>query len=91
MLKNMNETQLKAQILDMVEEYCRLFHNKKKEFQPGDRITYASRSYGCEEMRNLVDARHMKNIVKYKASTTGRTPPASNPGFAPPPCPRSSC
>lgn len=52
----MNETQLKAQILDMVEEYCRLFHNKKKEFQPGDRITYASRSYGCEEMRNLVDA-----------------------------------
>ncbi len=56
MLKNMNETQLKAQILDMVEEYCRLFHNKKKEFQPGDRITYASRSYGCEEMRNLVDA-----------------------------------
>jgi len=55
-LKNMNETQLKAQILDMVEEYCRLFHNKKKEFQPGDRITYASRSYGCEEMRNLVDA-----------------------------------
>ena len=52
----MNETQLKAQNLDMVEEYCRLFHNKKKEFQPGDRITYASRSYGCEEMRNLVDA-----------------------------------
>ena len=52
----MNETQLKAQILDLVEEYCRLFPNKKKEFQPGDRITYASRSYGCEEMRNLVDA-----------------------------------
>ena len=56
MLENMTEEQARAQILNMVEEYCQLFHNQKKDFQPGDRITYASRVYGYEEMHNLVDA-----------------------------------
>lgn len=55
-LENMTEEQARAQILNMVEEYCQLFHNQKKDFQPGDRITYASRVYGYEEMHNLVDA-----------------------------------
>ena len=32
------------------------FHNIKKEFKEGDRITYASRVYDSEEMVNLVDA-----------------------------------
>lgn len=54
--ENKTEAQARAQILTMVEEYCELFHNQKKEYQPGDKITYASRIYGCEEMNNLVDA-----------------------------------
>lgn len=29
---------------------------KKKEFEPGDRITYAARVYDSEEMVNLVDS-----------------------------------
>ena len=40
----------------MVAEYCDTYHNKKKEFEPGDRITYASRVYDHEEMCNLVDS-----------------------------------
>lgn len=56
MFENKTEKQAKTQILNMVEEYCELFHNQKKEYQPGDKITYASRIYGCEEMKNLVDA-----------------------------------
>lgn len=56
MFENKTEKQAKTQILDMVEEYCQRFHNQKKEYYPGDRIPYASRIYGSEEMRNLVDA-----------------------------------
>lgn len=54
--ENKTQEQAKVQILNMVEEYCDLFHNYKRKFQPGDPITYASRVYGNEEMRNLVDA-----------------------------------
>lgn len=56
MLKNKTEEQAKKEILDMVAEYCDTFHNQKKEFQPGDRVPYASRVYDHEEMCNLVDA-----------------------------------
>ncbi|MBO4904680.1 MAG: lipopolysaccharide biosynthesis protein RfbH [Lachnospiraceae bacterium] len=56
MFENMNEQQARAQILKSVDEYCRAFHNKKKDFEPGDRITYASRVYDSEEMMNLVDS-----------------------------------
>lgn len=56
MFKNKTETQAKQQILDMVAEYCDTYHNTKKEFKPGDRITYASRVYDREEMCNLVDS-----------------------------------
>ena len=54
MFENKTEEQAKKEILDMVAEYCDTFHNKKKEFEPGDRITYASRVYDHEEMCNLV-------------------------------------
>ncbi|MDE6947682.1 MAG: lipopolysaccharide biosynthesis protein RfbH, partial [Anaeroplasmataceae bacterium] len=40
----------------MVAEYCDTYHNQKKAFEPGDRIAYASRVYGYEEMCNLVDS-----------------------------------
>ena len=56
MFKNRAEEQARKQILDMVAEYCDTYHNQKKEFKPGDRITYASRVYDHEEMCNLVDS-----------------------------------
>lgn len=52
----MNEKQAKAQILDLVAEYCDIFHNQQKEFEEGDRISYASRVYDHNEMVNLVDS-----------------------------------
>ena len=56
MFENMTEQEAKKQILDMVGEYCDTYHNKKKEFEPGDRISYASRVYDSAEMTNLVDS-----------------------------------
>lgn len=56
MFENMTEDQAKKQILDMVADYCDTYHNQKGPFQEGDRIPYASRVYGQEEMCNLVDS-----------------------------------
>lgn len=56
MFQNMNEKQAKEQILNLVSEYCDTFHNQKKPFEAGDRISYASRVYDHEEMVNLVDS-----------------------------------
>lgn len=56
MFENMTEDQAKEQILNMVSTYCDTYHNKQKQFQEGDRISYASRVYDHEEMRNLVDS-----------------------------------
>lgn len=51
-----SEKEAKKMILDMVGEYCDAYHNKKKVFEPGDRISYASRVYDRDEMTNLVDS-----------------------------------
>lgn len=56
MFEQMTENEAKKQILNSVAEYCDKFHNIKKEFKPGDRISYASRVYDHEEMVNLVDS-----------------------------------
>lgn len=56
MFENMNETQARENILEMVKEYCGKYHNQEKPFEEGDRIPYASRYYGEEEMVNLVDS-----------------------------------
>lgn len=56
MFDNMNESQARNQILDIVSEYCDKYHNKKKEFEVGDRIPYAARVYDSDEMVNLVDS-----------------------------------
>lgn len=56
MFENKTEEQARKEILEMVAEYCDTFHNQKKPFEPGDRITYASRVYDHEEMCNLVDS-----------------------------------
>lgn len=56
MFENKTEEQAKEEILAMVAEYCDTYHNQKKEFEPGDRIPYASRVYDREEMCSLVDS-----------------------------------
>lgn len=56
MFENKTEEQARKEILSLVAEYCDMYHNKKKRFEPGDRITYASRVYDHEEMCNIVDA-----------------------------------
>lgn len=56
MVDNKNEKQAREHILEMVREYCDTYHNTKKDFQEGDRISYASRVYDHEEMVNLVDS-----------------------------------
>lgn len=56
MFENMTEVEARKQILESVDEYCRTYHNKRKPFEPGDRITYASRVYDSDEMTNLVDS-----------------------------------
>ena len=56
MFEHMTEQQAKEEILKMVGAYCDQYHNQKKPFEPGDRISYASRVYDREEMTNLVDS-----------------------------------
>lgn len=56
MFENQTEKEARQEILNIVSEYCRKYHNKKKPFEPGDRISYASRVYNEDEMVNLVDS-----------------------------------
>lgn len=56
MFENKTERQAKEEILELVAEYCDVFHNQKNEFKEGDRISYASRVYDHAEMVNLVDS-----------------------------------
>lgn len=51
----MNKEQDRAKILELVKEYCQKYH-QRKEYKEGDRISYAGRFYGEEEMVNLVDS-----------------------------------
>ncbi len=51
----MTEQEARAEILVKVKEYCDTYH-KKKEYETGDRIPYASRVYDSDEMTNLVDS-----------------------------------
>lgn len=56
MFENMTEAQARQEILAQVEQYCNKYHNQKKPFSEGDRISYASRVYDSAEMVNLVDS-----------------------------------
>ena len=51
----MTEQEAKNEILDAVKSYYDNFH-KKKKYEIGDRIPYASRVYDHEEICNLVDS-----------------------------------
>jgi CDP-4-dehydro-6-deoxyglucose reductase, E1 len=55
MFETMQEAEARQHILKLVTEYCDTFHNNKS-YKKGDRIPYASRYYGHEEMVNLVDS-----------------------------------
>ncbi len=55
MFENQTEQQARDAILEMVKEYCDTYHNQQS-YHKGDRIPYASRVYGHEEMCNLVDS-----------------------------------
>lgn len=52
----MGQQELHDKILALVKEYCDKYHNQPRDFNEGDRITYASRVYDHEEMCNLVDS-----------------------------------
>lgn len=56
MFEHKTEKEAREEILGLVKEYCTTYHNKKKPFEEGDRIPYASRVYDHEEMVNLVDS-----------------------------------
>lgn len=56
MFEGLSEAQAREEILKAVGEYCDRYHGRKKEFEAGDRIPYASRVYDREEMKNLVDS-----------------------------------
>ena len=51
-----NEAEARVQIKDMVAQYYYDFKEKKEEFKPGDRISYASRVFDEREMQALTDA-----------------------------------
>lgn len=51
-----SEEDAKKEICSLVREYYKEFKNPQKEFEPGDRISYASRVYDDEEMVNLIDS-----------------------------------
>ena len=51
----MNEQEAREKILSEVKEYAEKFH-AVKPYSEGDRIPYARRVYGSEEMVNLVDS-----------------------------------
>lgn len=56
MFEHKTEQQARKEILNIVKEYCETYHNQKKAFKEGDRISYASRVYDSAEMVNLVDS-----------------------------------
>ena len=49
MFDNKNELEAREEILAMVDEYCKKYHNQK-QYKEGDRISYASRVYDSKEM-----------------------------------------
>ena len=56
MFEGKSEKEARAQILELVSEYCDRFHNQNTEYKEGDRLPYAARVYDHDEMVNLVDS-----------------------------------
>ena len=51
-----NEAEAREEIKALVAEYYHSFKEPKKDFQPGDRVSYASRVFDEKEMLSLTDA-----------------------------------
>lgn len=51
-----SEEQAREQIKQMVADYYNTYKEKKEEFKPGERISYASRVFDEKEMCSLTDA-----------------------------------
>ena len=51
-----SEEEARKQIKELVGEYYHQFKEPKKQFEEGDRITYASRVFDEKEMQSLTDA-----------------------------------
>ncbi len=51
-----SESEAREQIKKLVADYYHEFKEKKEQFTPGDRITYAARVYDEKEMQALTDA-----------------------------------
>ena len=51
-----NEAEAREEIKALVEEYYHSFKEQKKPFEPGDRVSYASRVFDEKEMLSLTDA-----------------------------------
>ena len=54
MFEDKTEKEARKEILDAVRDYCERYH--KRQYVPGQYISYASRVYDHKEMCNLVDA-----------------------------------
>lgn len=56
MTKWNNEEEARSEIKELVSEYYHLYKEPAKDFEPGDRICYASRVFDDKEMCSLTDA-----------------------------------
>ena len=56
MFLNMTEEQAREKILDLVDIYCKTYHNSEKFDENNPKISYAKRVYDSREMVNLVDS-----------------------------------
>ena len=51
-----SEAEAREEIKNLVAEYYHRFKEQKKDFEPGDRVSYASRVFDEKEMLSLTDA-----------------------------------
>ena len=61
MFDNKNELEAREEILAMVDEYCKKYHNQK-QYKEGDRISYASRVYDSLLTQHLNSGLHQDVI-----------------------------
>ncbi len=52
----MTEQELKQQVINLAVKYYEMKHNQKKDFEPGDRISYGGRIFNEKEIINLIDS-----------------------------------
>ena len=63
MFENKNELEAREEILGIVDEYCKKYHNQKK-YKEGDRIPYASRVYK--------GIKYAEEVIRRKEGKTGK-------------------